>query len=153
MKTNYSKENLEKLVKDSWCFTDLSKKLGCNSLHKKRLELYLNNLNIDYSHFRKQRIINSIDYKIEPKTDLQKNIINLRNQGYSFSEITKQLHCSKSSVSYCLRKIQRNKVRQRVLHYKKWEIKLSKSLVFFKRRKTKRHITKCNDWKWNYGVV
>ena len=88
-------------------------------MHKERLELYLNNLSIDHSHFRRHRIINSLDYKIEPKTDLQRNIVNLRSHGYSFSEIAEKLHCSKSSVSYCLRKIQRSKVRQRTLRYKK----------------------------------
>ena len=64
IKADYSKENLEKLVKESWCFTDLSKKLGVRP-HIKRLKQKLDKLNIDYSHFRKQKPKTKDDYNLD----------------------------------------------------------------------------------------
>ncbi len=46
-------------------------------------------------------------------TPLNKQIIALRKKGFSFSKIAKQLKCSKSTVSYALRKKTRIKSKQK----------------------------------------
>jgi orotate phosphoribosyltransferase-like protein len=47
------------------------------------------------------------------ESDLGQKIIDLRKQGFSYTEIAKKLNCSKSTVSYHCRQSSRDKTKER----------------------------------------
>ena len=146
IKADYSKENLEKLVKESWCFTDLSKKLGVRP-HIKRLKQKLDKLNIDYSHFRKQKPKINNDILSKSNSQLYNKIIELRKQNKSYNEIALELNCSKSTISYHLSNRSRESCKNNTKEIPKWVKKLIKRIGHFKEIKSKTSRKLCGDWK------
>lgn len=145
---DWSKENLEKLVKESWCQCDVYQKLTGKWNTNKKLMRLIKLYNIDISHWRKQLSKAEDDNYPEPKTENQKKMLELRKQGLSFKEIAEELNCTKSTVSYFFREVQRNKTREREKQYEYWVQRLIKNISFFKSRESyywKKSITK--DWK------
>ena len=65
-------------------------------------------------------------------TPLNKQIIALRKKGLSFNQIAKQLKCSKSTVSYALRKKTRDIAKQKENDKPLYERRLSKKVFRFK---------------------
>lgn len=145
----YNKEQLEALVEKSSTFVELASNMGYKTCKKSRLISLLEKFNIDYSILKSkipQPIENKNDF-YNPTTKLQNQIVILRKKGLSFLEISKQLNCSKSSVSYTLRKLQKIKTKNRRDNTPHWLIILSKKIDTFKRKEKKRTITKGKDWK------
>lgn len=146
IKADYSKENLEKLVKESWCFADLSKKLGI-CLYAKRLKQKLDKLNLDYSHFRKQKPKIENDILSKSNSLIYNKIIELRKQNKSYNEIALELNCSKSIISYHLSAHSRETHKNRISKSQRWIKKLIKKIDHFNENKSKIHIKLCKDWK------
>ena len=65
-------------------------------------------------------------------TPLNKQIIALRKKGLTFNQIAKQLKCSKSTVSYALRKKTRDIAKQKENDKPLYERRLSKKVFRFK---------------------
>ena len=64
-------------------------------------------------------------------TPLNKQIIELRKKGLTFSQIAKKLKCAKSTVSYALRKKTRNLAKEKSKNYpKKHKAILNKIYTF-----------------------
>lgn len=147
MKADYSKENLEKLTKEAWCFQDLGLKLGLKHGKKKRLKEKLDAFGIDYSHFRRIPIKISEDNILMNASPFQQKIKELRSKGKSYEEIAKEVGCSKSTVSYYLRNKSREKTKQRRLNRSLWLRRLNRNLNHFQSRKQKRTRKMNSDWK------
>ena len=64
-------------------------------------------------------------------TPLNKQIIALRKKGLVFNQIAKQLKCSKSTVSYALRKKTRQKSSEKSAEYPKYLKKLNSKIYSF----------------------
>lgn len=148
MKYDYSKENLEKLAKESWCECDMYQKLTGKWKTSETLRKQIKVYQIDTSHWRKTLPTINQDERILPKTELQKKIIELRNKNKSYSEIEKILNCSRSTISYALRSKTRKDIHNRMINnYSLWELKLLQKISKFLHRfskKTNRIISK--DW-------
>lgn len=147
-KYDYSKENLEKLAKESWCESEMCYKLTGQWRTKKTLLKYIRLYNIDTSHWRKILPKVDLDDELQGDTNLQKQIIELRKQNKSFNEIAKLLNCSKSTVSHTLRKKTKEKNKQKNLIYSKsWKSKLIKCSSNFC-KESYHYIKQINkDWK------
>ena len=132
IKYNYSKENLEKLAKESWCESDMCQKLTSRWSTSYTLRKYIKQYQIDTSHWRKILPKCELDEYQNPKTNLQKQILELRKQNKSYKEIQKILNCAKSTISYILRAKTREDVYRRDLeNYSDWERKLRKNTSRF----------------------
>ena len=88
-------------------------------------------------------------------TDLGKQILNLRNQGKSYLEISKTLNCSKSTISYYCTSNTKVLTRLRNRSSYSWQKKFQKKVRAFKTRK--RGLDKNiwdSDWnkKWRSAV-
>ena len=149
MKADYSKENLEKLTKEAWCFNDLGIKLGLKHGKKKKLKEKLDNFGIDYSHFRKIPIKDFNDDLLVNNSPYQQRIKELRLYGKSYAEIAKEVGCSKSTVSYYLRNKSRAKVVQRKFNRPYWIRLLSHKLDTFKHRSQKTITKRIINPDWN----
>lgn len=139
MKYDYSKENLEKLAKESWCLADMIEKLTGKKCKNRTLMKYINYYDIDISHWRKQLPKLQDDDYPEPTTDKQRKMLELRKQGFSFGEISEKIKCSKGTVSYFFRKKQREKVKERKEQYEPWVASLIKRISRF-------NLRDCKDW-------
>lgn len=91
MKADYSKENLEKLTKEAWCFNDLGIKLGLKHGKKKKLKEKLDNFGIDYSHFRKIPIKDFNDDLLVNNSPYQQRIKELRYMEKVMLKLQKKL--------------------------------------------------------------
>lgn len=69
-------------------------------------------------------------------TRLNKQIISLRKKGLTYNQIANKLNCSKSTVSYALRKKTRLKVKEKTNKIPKHEISHRKKIYRFKNPKT-----------------
>lgn len=134
MKADYSKENLEKLTKEAWCFNDLGLKLGLKYGKKKRLKEKLDKFGIDYSHFRKVPLKIAEDDVLINETRFCQKIRQLRQQNKSYAEISKEIGCSRSTVGYYLRSKSREKTRKRQLNRPHWLQLLIKKLYYFQKK-------------------
>ena len=65
-------------------------------------------------------------------TPLNKKIIALRQKGLTFNQIAKELKCSKSTVSYALRKKTRDKVKKKTEALPAYEKKILNKIYCFK---------------------
>ena len=65
-------------------------------------------------------------------TPLNKKIIALRQKQYSFRQIAEELNCSKSTVSYALRKKTRDKVKKKTEEFPSHEKKILNKIYSFK---------------------
>lgn len=75
MKTDYSKENMEKIFKESESFTDVTLKLGLGITNNRTLKKYISKYNIDISHFNPyKKGLEKMSKKIELKEILKENI-------------------------------------------------------------------------------
>lgn len=81
------------------------------------------------------------------ETELGKNIIILSQQGQTYSQIAKQLNCSKSTVSYYLSKKGKKSNAERHMSYNKTYIgQFVKHLSWFKCRIRGKGQSKCLDY-------
>ena len=69
-------------------------------------------------------------------TRLNKQIISLRKKGLTYNQIAKKLNCSKSTVSYALRKKTRLKVKEKPANIPKHEISHRKKIYRFQNPNT-----------------
>lgn len=101
-----------------------------------------------------QLSLNKDVYQIA-STDLGKQILNLRSQKKSYSEISKELNCSKSTVSYYCTSNTKILTRLRNRSSHSWQKKFQKKLHAFKTRKrgSGKNIWD-SDWnrKWRTSV-
>lgn len=146
---DWSKENLEKLVKQSWCQCDVYQKLTGKWDTNEKLMRLIKLYNIDISHWRKQLPeLEKDDLNIIPINKRQEKMLELRKQGKTFKEIAEEIGCSKSSVSYFFRKNTRSGVKQRHDKYSKWEECLIRNVSRFQDQEPYVYIKSiCKDWK------
>ena len=114
----------------------------CNSTFKVSSYIpYCNNCGI------KHEKINSANY-LDNNSDISKQIQDLRSKKYSYSQISKELSCSKSTVAYyCNNSVRNGNIIRHAIYSKSWIGKLVKKLSDFKRRKYKKSTrTMCLDW-------
>ena len=93
----------------------------------------------------------------ESESELGQKIINLRQQGLSYSKIAEKLNCSKSTVSYHCRQSSRDKTKERGIKNKalcSWKYKLIEKVSNF-RNKVYDHepYHKCNDWNKKFRTA
>jgi len=81
------------------------------------------------------------------KEELGSKILELRNQGKTYNEISSILGCAKSTVSYWCGNNQKQKVRERLLRQECWKRQLMKNISKFKVRQKSSNIRKSKDWK------
>lgn len=74
------------------------------------------------------------DFYQKATTDLGKQILELRKKGLSFGKISKQLKCSKATVSYYCTKNTKELTKKRHKYSYNWVSKFSGTVRFFKRR-------------------
>lgn len=85
------------------------------------------------------------------RTDLGKEIQELRIKHYSYSEIAKILHCSKSTVSYNCSKSTRDKIHAKKAKMEPWKAKLIRSVSAFYCRKVGKGVPKkYKDWNHKF---
>lgn len=140
-KYDYSKENLEKLAKESTSVSEMYYKMSGRWEPHKVLKKYIKLYNIDISHFKIFRLKTNLDNSDGPKTELQQRIVKLRKENKSFREISKILKCSIQTVSRTLRENTRERDKIRRLnddpkdwHKTKWKSRLGTNINSFKRR-------------------
>ena len=79
---------------------------------------------------------------------LGEQILKLRAEGKSYSEISKILSCSKSTISYWCNPNGKENVQRRTLKREKWRRTLEKKIANFKKRKVSNYqLIKVKDWK------
>ena len=76
-------------------------------------------------------------------------IYKLRDSGYSYSKICKELNCAKSTVSYWCGKDQAEKTRKRKERFKLWELSMIRKCERFRNAKDSHFYVKVIDKDWN----
>lgn len=91
------------------------------------------------------------------ESDLGQKIIDLRKQGFSYTEIAKKLNCSKSTVSYHCRQSSRDKTKERGIKNKAlcpWKYKLMEKVSNFRNRiYDHEQYHKCDDWNKKFRTA
>lgn len=94
----------------------------------------------------------NIYYKIDIMTELGTKIIELKENGYSYNKIMKELNCSKSTISYYLGNNQKEKALKRNKKTSsKPEFVLQKKLYVFRYRENKKITNKVRDFQRREG--
>ena len=79
--------------------------------------------------------------------NLSEQIIELRNKGYSYNEISEKLECSKSTVAYWCNNTEKQNTKNRALKTEIWKKQLIRNISKFKKRTSSRVNRKSKDWK------
>lgn len=91
------------------------------------------------------------------ESDLGQKIINLRQQGFSYSKIAEKLNCSKSTISHHCSKKSREKAQIRHVKNKKlclWKYKLMEKVSNFRNRIYDHEpYHKCDDWNKKFRTA
>lgn len=133
----------------------IKEKLICKDCGKQFTELHDG---LCHNCWNKQNNINKELITVKDCNSIYFNdIINLRKEGCSYSEIATILHCSKSTVSYCLSEKTKMKTKQKTERRKEhepWKFYLCKRLGNFKKRESgKGRVDQCLDWNKKFRTA
>ena len=108
-------------------------------------------------HCKSQQMVSEKQEFSNTDSDLGQKIIDLRQQGLSYTKIAEKLNCSKSTVSYHCKEQSRNKTKDRSEKMKQnclWKYKFQKCISNFRSRVyNTTPVDKCNDWNKKFRTA